>query len=231
MLFELKNVSVIRQSKSILRNISVQIEKESSYLVFGPSGSGKTTFLKLFNLMTIPSSGQVWFRGQNALDYTLVTYRREIPIVFQEPILFEGTVKDNLFAPFQIKKWRHEQPTDIQINKALTTCQISSKILKENGHTLSGGEKQRVAIARALLLNPEILLLDEPTSSLDIATAISAIEGIFECFPHLTLIMVTHAIEFIERIEKKIVLIDGKLQRHCNHLNTSQVHKILKEAP
>lgn len=229
MLFEFKNVSVIRQDKTLLHRISAQIEQESSYTIVGPSGAGKTTFLRLFNLMTIPSSGAIRFRGKPALEYPLIEYRRRIPIVFQEPVLFDGTIRDNLFAPFRIKKWQSEKPTNSQLEKVLSVCRLSSNYLNQNSRTLSGGEKQRVAIARTLLLNPDVLLLDEPTSALDVETADRVIRGIFDNYPGMTLVMVTHAIELLEKIDQKIVLKEGRIEKCCDRLSASQVRTILKE--
>jgi len=231
MLFEFKNVSVIRQGKTLLHRISAQIEQESSYTIVGPSGAGKTTFLRLFNLMTIPSSGEIRFRGKQALEYPLIEYRRRIPIVFQEPVLFDGTIRDNLLAPFRIKKWRTEKPAKHQLEKVLSVCRMDSRYLNENSQTLSGGEKQRVAIARSLLLDPEVLLLDEPTSALDVETADLVLEGILSHFPKTTLIVVTHATELIKKIDRKIVLKTGRIEQCCDRLTTTQLHKILKEAP
>lgn len=229
LLFELDNISIIRQNKPILNDISAHIEQGINHAIVGPSGSGKTTFLKLFNLMSIPDSGTIQYHGTSAFHFPLTDYRRRIPIVFQEPVLFEGSVEDNLYAPFRMKKWAQDKPSQSHLKNVLDICQLSTQDLKQNSQTLSGGEKQRIAIARALLLNPEILLLDEPTSALDIQTADRLINSILEHTPELTLIMVSHAYELIEKMVQKIVLINGRIERCCESLSISQIRNLIKD--
>ena len=229
-LFELKKVSILRQGKTILDRISIDMDHGTSYAIIGPSGSGKTTLLRMFNLMTIPSSGEVRFRGKPAFAYPLLDYRRRIPIVFQEPVLLDGTVEDNLTLPFRLKRWSSENREASWMDKVLSVCQIDSGFLQESSHVLSGGEKQRVAIARALLLEPEVLLMDEPTSSLDVVTADRVIDSIVQHYPNTTLIIVTHALELIDKIDKKIILKNGAVESCCEHLSEAQVREMLQEA-
>jgi ABC-type methionine transport system ATPase subunit len=229
-LFELKSVSVLRQGKTILDRISIDMDHGTSYAIIGPSGSGKTTLLRLFNLMTIPSEGEVRFRGKPAFAYPLLDYRRLITIVFQEPVLLDGTVEDNLTLPFRLNRWSSENLEASRIDRVLSVCQIDSGFLQENSHVLSGGEKQRVAIARALLLEPEVLLMDEPTSSLDVVTADRVIDGIVQHYPNTTLIIVTHALELIDKIDKKIILKNGIVESCCERLSEAQVREMLQEA-
>ena len=229
LLFELDNISIIRRDKPILNEISAHIEQGIHYAIVGPSGSGKTTFLRLFNLMSTPDKGTIQYRGTSAFELPLTDYRRRIPIVFQEPVLFEGSVEDNLYAPFRIKKWAENRPSRSLLNKILDICQLSYQDLKQDSQTLSGGEKQRIAIARALLLNPEILLLDEPTSALDIQTADRLINSILKQYSKLTLIMVSHAHELIEKMEQKIILINGQIERCCKSLSISQIRNLIED--
>ena len=219
MMFEIENVSVVRQGKMILEQISIQIHRDSSYAVVGPSGAGKTTFLRLFNLMTIPTSGKIRFNNKNIFEYSPIEYRRRIPIVFQEPVLFEGTVEDNLYSPFHIKRWKLEKPTNGQLKKVLSICQLDSHYLNENSQVLSAGEKQRVAMARALLLAPEVILLDEPTSALDTETASDIINRILDITPMITLIIVTHATDILKKIKHKIVLKRGRIESVSEDFN------------
>ena len=211
MLFEIDDVSVVRQNKTILDGISVQIKPASSYAIMGSSGAGKTTLLKLFNLMTIPTSGTICYKGKDIFQYPLINYRRTIPVVFQEPALFEGTVEHNLLMPYTLKHWKQEKPSQSQLERILSLCQLNLNILHENSRVLSGGEKQRVAITRALLLKPEVLLLDEPTSALDVKTAIRIIHGILALDPKVTLIIVTHSIEILDNIDNKILIENGRI--------------------
>ena len=229
MLFVLDNISVIRQGKTILHKISARIDNASSYAIIGPSGSGKTTFLRLLNLMTIPTSGRLTFHRRDAFTYPILEYRRRIPMVFQEPVLWEGSVQDNLFAPFGLKKWSGDTPTRRDAEHALAVCQLESRYLSENSNVLSGGEKQRVAIARALMLQPEVLLLDEPTSALDIETASRVLDAIFAEYKQTTLIMVSHAMNIVIRSQYKMILKNGRLVRCCESLSGEEVRAYLKE--
>ena len=178
MLFKLNDITVIRSGKVVLRDITIDIESGRTYAIVGPSGSGKTTFLRLFNRMTLPSSGNITFQGCEFSKLPILDFRRQIPIVFQEPVLLEGSVESNLLLPFNLKKWSEATPSPEKVDSILKICQIKKSFLSEDSRTLSGGEKQRVAMARALLLDPQVLLLDEPTSALDPATAVKVIDAI-----------------------------------------------------
>ena len=230
MLFEFKQVSFIRQNNTILDNISVKIRESSSYALVGPSGAGKSTFLKLFNLMVLPSSGEIYHEGKSLFKYPIESYRRQMAMIFQEPVLFEGTVKDNLLLPFQLKSWKTDTPDTDQIHHILSICQLTKKCLHQKTTTLSGGEKQRIAIARALLMHPRVLLLDEPTSALDIETAERIFVNITKHFPDLPLIVASHALELIEHLRYKIILVKGKIEAFDQNINRSQIRAMLREA-
>ncbi len=212
-LFDVKNVSITVSGKTILSDISVEIPDGISHAVIGPSGSGKTTFLRLLNAMCHPTKGNLLFRNRQIDTYPIVEYRRRIPIVFQEPVLFEGTIHDNLMIPFRLKRWIVEKPSSDLVDMILSICQLSPSILTENSRTLSVGEKQRVAIARSLLLQPEVLLLDEPTSALDARTAGRILDGIVRHFNKTTLLVVTHSKLIFSRLPRRIYLRQGRIDR------------------
>ena len=213
----------------MLTDITISIRNGDSHTIIGPSGSGKTTFLKLFNRMTIPTSGELRFHGKPVSEYPLTEYRRQIPIVMQEPVLFDGSVESNLFLPFSLKKWMLQKPGSERIHQVLSICRLPPSILQESSHVLSGGEKQRLAIARALLLNPEVLLLDEPTSALDVHTAIQIFESLENNFPEMTWIAVTHAREIMALSKKKIVLRNGQIENYGDRLSRSRFQLITGE--
>ena len=212
-LFDLEAVSVRFQSKSILNELTLSIPEGIIHAVIGPSGSGKTTFLRLLNAMTHPTDGSIRFRGRSIASYPVTQYRRHIPIVFQEPVLVQGTIRNNLMIPFRLKRWKAHSPSPQKIEEVLRLCQLPPTLLPERTDTLSGGEKQRVAIARSLLLEPEVLLMDEPTSALDSRTAGDILESLFSRFPDMTLIIATHSKLIIDRCSRKIFLKDGQLEK------------------
>ena len=151
-------------------------------------------------------------------------------MVFQEPVLFEGTVQENLLAPFRLSYWSSECPSRKTLEHILEVSGLDPEILKEKNHILSGGEKQRVAIARALLLNPNVLLLDEPTSALDIDTADRIVRNILDTFSNTSIIAVTHAPELMNRLTQKIILKEGRLIRCCDTLPLSELTFLLQES-
>lgn len=227
--FSLNRVSVIRQKKSILKDISLTIQQNRSYGILGPSGAGKTTLLRCMNLMTIPTMGEIIYKGCNVLKNSITNHRRKVPMVFQEPVLFNGTVQNNLDYPFTLKQWKHERPTIKQYQKILSICQLNHSLLNMKSHSLSGGEKQRVAIARALLLQPEVLLMDEPTSAMDVETANRVIDSIQNEIQEITMIVVTHNLEIIQKMKEKIILKNGNLLQCCEQLTNAKIRRLLKE--
>ena len=133
-------------------------------VMVGASGSGKTTILKMLNKMISPSQGSILFHGVDLRQIKSVEHRRKVTMLTQNPAMFEGTVRDNLTAAlrFQNKKI----PGDEDLKLVLEQVQLN-KSLDAPSHNLSGGEKQRLALGRLLLVDPEVYLLDEPSSALD----------------------------------------------------------------
>lgn len=163
-IFELKKVSVESSGKTILKAISLDIDKGAYLTITGTSGSGKSTLLKVLSTLQSYQSGDVMYAGQNLKTLDPVLYRREVSYCFQQPVLFGTTVRDNLTFPFQIRK------LDFDEKKALTLLSevnLDKNFLDKPLTELSGGEKQRVALVRNLIFQPQVLLLDEVTAGLD----------------------------------------------------------------
>jgi putative ABC transport system ATP-binding protein len=162
-LFELKNIKY----KHILDIPEISFEKGKITTLQGKSGGGKTTILKLLNKMISPCSGDVLYNGSNLADINSVEHRRNVVMLSQNVILFPGTIADNLniALKFQDKELANDQ----KLKDILKQLELNKK-LDEDAHSLSGGEKQRLALGRILLLNPDVYMFDEPSSSLDDAT-------------------------------------------------------------
>jgi len=159
---------------------------------FGPSGSGKTTILKLLNRMISPTEGQIFYNGTALADTNPVEHRRKVVMLSQHPVMFEGSIEDNLSAAFRFQK--RASPSRDAISDVLKNVRLDKDPGSPVGK-LSGGEKQRLALARVVLLEPEVYLLDEPSSALDDDSADIIIETLHQKVnaDAKSMIMVTHS--------------------------------------
>ena len=214
-MIRIKNLEKSFGENHVLKNINCEIKKEDKIAIIGPSGSGKSTFLRCLNLLEKPNSGHIYFNDieltNNKTDINKV--RQKINMVFQYFYLFENkTVLENItLAPIKLKKIEKEKA----IEKAL---ELLSKVdLKEKKDCypkqLSGGQKQRIAILRAIAMDPEVILLDEPTSSLDpemIQEVLNVIRDLSKS--NITLICVTDEISFAKNMANRVIFFcDGKI--------------------
>jgi len=174
-------------------------------VVVGPSGSGKSTLLRLLNRLEVPSDGNVRYRGTDVAAIPAKQLRRSVGMVFQRPVVFGGTVSDNLsVADPEAGRAAHAE--------VLGRCGLDAELADREAATLSGGEAQRMCLARTLLTRPDVLLMDEPTSALD-PTARGDLEALTR---HLVaegvdVVWVTHDLDQMRRLgDFVVVLIDGR---------------------
>ena len=144
----------------ILRGIDLVIPTGATTVLVGPSGAGKSTLLRLCNRLEVPTSGTVRFHGTSLDEVEPRAHRRRVGMVFQQPTTFPGSVGDNL-------RVADPDADHTALHDVLAAVGLDGDLHDREADTLSGGEAQRLCIARALLTDPEVLLLDEPTSSLD----------------------------------------------------------------
>lgn len=194
--------------KDILDIEEIFLEENMVTAILGSSGGGKTTFLKLLNNMITADQGNVSYQGKDIESYDPVSLRREVVMLPQDPQIFKGTIKDNFI--------KTEEITDNGISKNLNYNELLKKVsltqnLDDDADNLSGGEKQRLALARVMLLEPKVLLLDEPSSSLDKKTEEKIIKMVVDYVRKndRTLIMVTHSPEIAEKFADKIINIEN----------------------
>jgi len=204
-----RNVNGTKVRSQILSNIDLVVQRGDLVTIMGPSGSGKSTFLRLINRLSETDSGNILLNGLDIKDHPPVELRRKVGMVFQVPVVFRGSVRDNL--GFGMKLWGE----NIDIEMLARDVDIPEDLLDAEAGKLSVGEKQRVCIARALANRPEILLLDEPTSSLDMESARIIEELLLGLCKEkdLTIFWVTHEMEQAKRIGgRRFVLKNGRLE-------------------
>ena len=213
--FELKYVGKSKNGIPILRDINLKFHSGKKYNILGPSGAGKTTLLRLLNRMDDPTTGNISIDDQNIMDIPVIELRKKVGMVFQIPVIFDGTVRDNLMVPYQLGVVENP-PDESEIKHVLKLSELNVDFLERKASELSVGEKQRLSIARTLINKPEVLLLDEPTSSLDHASAISLLRSISQLnnLIGITVIMVTHQLAHARSFGGQIIQMDNGLILH-----------------
>ncbi|MCR6097756.1 ATP-binding cassette domain-containing protein [Salipaludibacillus agaradhaerens] len=178
--------------KDVIYIKELHIPPKTTTCIIGESGSGKSTLIKLLNHLISCDQGEVTFQGKPIVNIDPIKLRRQVIMVPQVPVTFEGTIQDNLLIGLAFAE--KPQVDQEKLKEVLRIVHLS-KPLDTNADQLSGGEKQRLSLARALLLDPEVFIFDEPTSALDEQTEDKVIEGVIREIKnnHKTLIMVTHS--------------------------------------
>jgi len=199
---------------NVLKGISTEVTKGEVVVIIGPSGSGKSTLLRCMNVMETPTAGEVFFKDQrinddNIKETDINTIRENIGMVFQQFNLFPHlTVTENItLAPIKRKGISKEEAT-LKAEGLLEQVGLLSK--KETYPSqLSGGQQQRVAIARALAMEPQLMLFDEPTSSLDpemVKDVLLVIEDLVAS--EMTVVIVTHEMNFAKQVASRVIFMD-----------------------
>ena len=190
----------------------------------GPSGAGKSTLLRLCDRLEIPSRGRVVFRGDDVAGLDPLRLRRRVGLVAQRPTPFAGTVADNL---------RVAQPdlSPDETDGVLRRVGLGPEFAPRPAHELSGGEAQRVCLARTLLTSPEVLLMDEPTSSLD-PRARRALEDLArgEADSGVPVVWVSHDLAQVERIADHVVIVVAGRIVHEGRAGTLDADAVPPEA-
>jgi len=202
---------------SVIKNINLKINEGDFVSLVGPSGSGKSTLLHLIALLDQPTSGDIFFKGKNlskSTDKEKDQVRgKHISIIYQQNnLLSDFTAIENVIIPL-INNGENWKDSEKKAKKILSSMKLSKR-LNHFPSELSGGEQQRVAVARALITEPELILADEPTGSLDRKTAIE----IFDLFYNLrakkrVIIYATHNREFADMSDYKLNILDGNIKK------------------
>ena len=217
---EVKTFSVSYGSQKVLDNVSFSFKKNKITAILGNSGCGKTTFLHALNNLlceeeNVKISGDILLEGESIYMLKSDDFRKKIGLVFQTPIVFPMSIYKNMTYAINYHEHISKKELDKIVEEKLRVVGLYDEVkdsLKKSATKLSGGQNQRLCIARALTINPEVLLLDEPCSALDIENTMiieRLLKGLKES---MTVIIVTHNIEQAKRIGDEIITMDnGKI--------------------
>ena len=197
--------------KNILNIEALHIPANKVTSILGESGSGKTTLLRLLNKLISCDTGDIYYDNALIRNIDSIKLRRDVVMLPQSPAIFSGSIKDNLLIG--LKYAEKPMVTDEKLYEVLRLVHLN-KYLTDDADRLSGGEKQRIALGRVILLHPEVLLLDEPSSSLDEDTEHLIIEALahYTVENNKTLIMVTHSKKIAAQFSDYIIEIkNGKV--------------------
>ena len=226
----IRNLLVQRNGRDVLKIDSLEIKRGETLAVIGPNGAGKSTFLLSLADLIKPVQGQILFNGKSIGSWNELEYRRRIAFVFQDPLLMDMSVQDNIALGLKFRGVKEYQQPVIKWSKAMGV----DSLLKRRAGQLSGGEAQRVSLARAFVLDPELLLMDEPFSAVDPQTRTQLLRDLSRILTkdHRTTIFVTHnlkeAAQFGDRVA---VMIDGKLKQvgRAKQIKEKPIDKSVKD--
>jgi tungstate transport system ATP-binding protein len=206
-----ENLSKEYRGKRVLDIDLLQIREGTITAVIGPSGSGKSTLLRILNLLEKPSRGKIIYDGKETGKFKRWDLQRRMVLVEQKPLMFNASVRDNVSYGLKVRGLGKKEIRK-KVSDALHRVSLEN-FAKKNALSLSGGEAQRIALARAMVVNPEVLLLDEPTANLD-PYNVSMMEDLIRYINGLgvTIVIVTHNMFQAKRISHDLAFLsEGKL--------------------
>ena len=211
--------------EKILQNISFSINAGETVAVVGPTGAGKTSLINLIPRFYDPASGQVLINGLNLRDLDASSFLSQLALVMQDPFLFSGTIRQNIFQGVQPPTPSQEQfiieasnchPLIDRLPHGLGT------VLSEGGSSISSGERQLISIARAFARNPQLILFDEATSYIDSSTELAIQQAVETLMKNRTSLVVAHRLSTIRNAHRIIVLNRGRIIETGNHVELMQ---------
>ncbi len=206
-----------------VNGVTQTIKKGEKVVIVGPSGCGKSTFLRCLNLLETPTSGEVWFEGQQINDgkCDVDKLRQKMGMVFQQFNLFpHKTIRENIIlAPTKLNLMSREEAND-NASRLLSRIGLLDKADVYPAQ-LSGGQQQRIAIVRALAMNPDVMLFDEPTSALDPEMVGEVLQVMKELAEEgMTMVVVTHEMGFAREVATRCLFMEGGLVLEENEPQT-----------
>lgn len=212
-LIGIRDLLIQRKGSNVLRVDSLDIQRGETLAVVGPNGAGKSTLLLALARLIKPAQGEITFDGRSSNGWDELEYRRKISFVFQAPLLMDMTVEQNVALGLKFRGAPKDE-THERVWKWMKQLGVES-LSKRRAGQLSGGEAQRVSLARAFVLEPELLLLDEPFSSLDPPTRTKLLEDLSALLKedHRTAVFVTHNLNEAATLSHRIAVIVGGMLR------------------
>lgn len=208
----IRNVSFAYDGRdATLKDMSIEVPAGSTLAIVGPTGAGKSTLVSLLSRFYDPDEGQILIDGVDIRDATLESLRSQFSVVLQEPLLFSGSIGDNILygRPDASMDEVRDAARNANAHKFIRTLPSRySTQLGEGGTKVSGGERQRIAIARAFLRDAPILLLDEPTSAIDSKTESVIVDALERLMEGRTTVLIAHRLSMV-RTADQIVVVDG----------------------
>lgn len=230
--FESVNFSYSKETP-LLEDISFLVKPNETIAFVGPSGSGKSTLFSLIESFYEPKSGKIKYGNVDINNFSLEEWRRKIGYVQQDSMMLSGSIRDNLTFGLDRKI------TDTELDNVMKLAcgmEIIEKLpakydslVGERGSLLSGGERQRIAIARAFLRNPDILLLDEATASLDSHSEKVVQEGLENLMKNRMTLIIAHRLSTVVKADKIVFLDHGKITGIGTHEELLETHKLYRE--
>ncbi len=227
---DVKNLSLKIDETQVLKEIDFEIKKGEKIGILGLTGSGKTVFLKTFLRALEPSSGEILLNNRNIKNYQIKDIRELIGFSFQENFLFNGTIYENIKFGREISKeevYKAAKIADVD-DFAKESAKGYKTNVGERGSNLSGGQKQRIMIARALASKPQLLVLDDATSRLDISTENKVFENIKKEFKDISIILVAQKIASVKECDRIYIFDEGRIVESGTHeqlLKTSVLYQ------
>jgi tungstate transport system ATP-binding protein len=213
-MIEVRNMIVQRNKRAVLDVASLDIKRGETLAIVGPNGAGKSTLLLALARLLPTTRGDILFNGKPLRQWDELEYRRKISFVFQSPLLLDMTVEQNIALGLKFRGVSKEE-THERVSRRIKQLGIES-LSKRRASQLSGGEAQRVSLARAFVLEPELLLLDEPFAALDPPTRKKLIEDLSTLLAedHRMAVFVTHNLNEAAKLSHRIaVIINGMVRQ------------------
>jgi len=234
----IRDLLIQRNTRDVLRIDSLDISRGETLTVVGPNGAGKSTLLLALAHLLKPARGDIQFDGKSVTQWNDLEYRRKISYVFQAPLLMDMSVEQNVGLGLKFRGISKEKSQE-RVGKWIKAMGVES-LSKRRAGELSGGEAQRVSLARAFVLEPELLLLDEPFAALDPPTRTKLLEDLSSLLAedHRTAVFVTHNLNEAARLSHRIAVVVGGVLRQVGtvreikgHPADEAVEAFLKELP